>query len=273
MNRKHILTAACLMSTITLAVTSCGGGGSSEAESEAIFPREIQVMDSKTIFTTDSAGRVTRLATTEGDYESLVEFEYGNFREDGNYQARMTWTDNEEPGTRSEIYLMLDDDGCAVYARDTRNTRDEWWMEYNDDNRLEYVRHTGSENSETRITYADGDLSAVTVRDMDGGVESSFTFTYTDGDHDTPMANMMAMMPPMVVLPVYPGDLEPAFNAGLLGKPSRNLPLRRVYTGADDQGLTDYMAWTLDDTGFPTRVVISDPTLTGVNSMAITFVR
>ena len=248
MNRKHILTAACLMSTITLAVTSCGGGGSSEAESEAIFPREIQVMDSKTIFTTDSAGRVTRLATTEGDYESLVEFEYGNFREDGNYQARMTWTDNEEPGTRSEIYLMLDDDGCAVYARDTRNARDEWWMEYNDDNRLEYVRHTGGENSETRITY-------------------------TDGDHDTPMANMMAMMPPMVVLPVYPGDLEPAFNAGLLGKPSRNLPLRRVYTGADDQGLTDYMAWTLDDTGFPTRVVISDPTLTGVNSMAITFVR
>lgn len=176
-------------------------------------------------------------------------------------QIVLTVYDGEEgepynPDYEYKFYVKLNDKGflaeCVGDDENFDGEADIWTFKYNSDSQLNYV-HSTSYNRTWNVTYSNGDITKVEITD-DEPEPTIYNFGYTDGQHSTPIVNKGSVMMFYNCFEIDLDQLELCYLAGLLGKPTKHLPL----TG-DSYGK---YTWTFNADELPTQVTIGYDTYT-----------
>lgn len=166
----------------------------------------------------------------------------------------VTMTENEYDETITS-YFVLNSDGnatsCYTIDKEVGEPVEyiDWTFEYNNDGQLTKVTKTENNVVETtNITYSDGNITSV----KEG--YNTTTIQYTSNTQINPIPNVAAMMMYDDFFDIDVSEIEAAYFAGILGKPTASLPLRK--TESIDE-YTDF-TWVIDEAGYPTSVTIKD---------------
>lgn len=260
MNLKFITLAACAAMTMSLASCSDDDNNGPDVPdvvvpgttTEEVFPEGVPSNVDGMEITTNDKGQVTSIK----DGNETVSFKYGTFSRATNFDVLMEIRDAEYPNDDIDIYLQLNDKGFVKYALEVYTgggySDDEWWFEYNADGQLNYLKRTEGDNEESRITYVNGDATSVSVTSDDHKTPSVREISYTSDLVTTPIANKGGIMLFDSTLSVDMDEMEVAYFAGLLGKGTKNLPVKLLYLS--DNGYRTF-AWTLNTAGLPVKMV------------------
>lgn len=264
---KKFLSVA-LISSVSLAFVACSDDdddpvvpGSTITE---VFPEGTPANVGGAKITTNAQGQVT--AVVNGT--ETVSFSYEPITRATTFDVTMTIKDVNYPDETAVYYLKLNKQGYVEYALEvetyeTESEEQEWWFTYNNAGQLNYMKRTegGGENGFEicNITYADGDITKVvnTEERTDGNTGddgSEYTISYVSGDVKTAIANKGAIMLFDDCFGIDMDDMANAYYAGLLGKATKNLPVKRAYS--PDDYCT--FAWTLNSNGLPTKMTELD---------------
>ena len=113
------------------------------------------------------------------------------------------------------------------------------------DDHIETVIETNkNRKSITTISYKDGDI--VSCTDKIGTETNTYITHYTSKEVTTPIVNKGGLMP-YSLFGVDVDELDIAYYAGMLGKPTRHLPLGYSWNGKKQYTVT----WKLDKEGYP----------------------
>ena len=263
---KRIFTLSAIAFTaFSMALTSCSNtdepgndGIIVEPSSNNVFTAGLPVKANGMSFVTNAKGQVTEI---KGGDEKIT-LEYGSFTHYSNasmvYQAvmRIRNNDNDEG---SNIYIQLDDNGFATYAFQEYlwSGYDKYWFGYNQDGQLSYVKRT--EGDETyNLTYTEGNLHSAVKAYPNGPHRTTTrttTFYYVNDEFHKGVANKGCLM----LFDAWDIDLdemEYAYYAGMLGRPSNNLPMAyhwiTDYGDVTSGGTLGTYHWTIANGGLPT---------------------
>lgn len=176
------------------------------------------------------------------------------------YDMSVMRIENLPEGTQRDpesctYYLNINKKGFATYcyevyydAYDEKTSYDEWWFGYNSDNQLNYMKRTEGGNEVTEMTYTNGDITKVTVKSDEDPYSDVTEISYTTDKFTAPVANKAGIMLFDYTLDVDMDDMNMVYFAGILGKPTKNLPLRLD----NEEGDFEVFDWTIDASGHPT---------------------
>lgn len=150
----------------------------------------------------------------------------------------------------------------------TDNSTDTWEFRYNSDGQLNYMKWNYNDNEEvvtTTITYANGNITGV-KKESDDKTKSirSTSIDYISENQPNGIDNKGCIMLFRKTIGVDMYDMNIAYYAGLLGRGTKKLPLKSVFTysnfGRPFKYIDEYF-WSLDTNGLPTelRVKEDDP--------------
>lgn len=203
-------------------------------------------------FTTNDKGQVTRI---KDEYEEIT-IEYGTFTRATEYQAKATF--KYEGEEESVAYLQFNNQGFISYALQIydgdENDTDTWKFEYNSDGRMTSLKRSEGGDDFT-ISYKDGDITKVTQVDEDGDSQTS-TLSYVNDAHKTPVANKANVMLFDAAFDIDMDEMAILYYAGLLGKGTKNIPMKRVDTWDEGEstGETVYtFFWEFNSNNLPTK--------------------
>lgn len=183
----------------------------------------------------------------------------------------ITKVDSDYDVTRFE--LTLNEAGYIVKAVESENGKVEatYTFTYDADGQLINMEKTEPGYSQSVESYAytwtNGDITAVKMVESEyGDVPETITVTITPSD----IENKSSLM----LYDAYYGldidELEHAYFAGLLGRPSKHLPLEAsAYENGNLRKST--CTWTLDGKGFPSKVFIDIDDVIEPYDITITF--
>ena len=247
-----------------------GGNGGTTTESpepnpSQVFPAGIPQEANGYSIKTDDAGRVSEISDEYG----LVKFAYGKFSRaiaaTTEFNAKMEIYDTSYNGNSELeyiIYLQLNKDGFITYALeeyadDEDNEIDEWRFGYNSDGQINYMFRTEGDNEENFLTYADGNVIKNELKE-NGKVERTTNVLYTNKTITTPIVNKGGIMEFDDAFELDMDEMVFAYYAGMLGKPTKNLPVGNVDISYDDNypTYTGYygLRWEMNDNGLPTAM-------------------
>lgn len=255
MNLKFIALAACAAVTVSLA--SCSDDDNEPdvvvpgTTVEEVFPEGVPSSVAGSVITTNEKGQVTSIK----DGSETVSFKYGTFSRGTDFDVLMEIRDSEYPNDDIDLYLQLNDKGFVKYALEVYKggySDDEWWFEYNSDGQLDCLKRTEGDNEVTRITYTNGNATTISVTSDDHQTPSVDEISYTSDLVKTAIVNKGGIMLFDTTLGVDMDEMEVAYYAGLLGKATKNLPVKRQHKGESDYQTFD---WTLNTSGLPVKMV------------------
>lgn len=242
-----------LCGAMALSFTACGsdddepnvGGGGVES----VFPAGVPASIDGAKITTNAAGQVTKI---EDEY-AVAEFKYGSFTRATTYQVMLTQYDKSNPNEKSVIYMQLNAQGYASRILETysdSNETDSFEFGYNADGQLTSMKRSEGDNEVTTITYTNGNITKVSVKDDESTTPDVTEFSYTSAKVTTPIVNKGGIMFFDSVFDVDLDEMEIAYYAGLLGKATKNLPV-----GSKDGDYTSTFTWTLNAEQLPIKMV------------------
>ncbi|MCM1020800.1 MAG: DUF4595 domain-containing protein [Muribaculum sp.] len=211
----------------------------------AVMPSGAPSSVGSTSISLNEKGQVVKVEN--GD--DTIEFEYGNFSRATTYQVKMTCTDAEEHNV-TVFYIKLNSSGYASKVLEVYSDgyTDTWEFKYNAADQLNYMKR--SEDDEvTNITYTDGDITSVSVKDEDNDKPEVHKISYSE----SPISNKGGVMLFDLMFNIDMDEMGVAYYAGLLGKPTKHLPFRLTY----DRGYTTF-SWDLNNDGLPTILTSTD---------------
>ncbi|WP_414477980.1 DUF4595 domain-containing protein [Prevotella sp.] len=133
---------------------------------------------------------------------------------------------------------------ATEYDSNSNNTESQTWdFEYNNDGHISKMyRSEGDEI--TYFKYEGGDLIEVTVGDAkDDDDKFTYKIFYTSKDIPAPIANIGCIMAYDDTMATDMDEIQLAYYAGLLGMPTKHLPLRYIHENGDILGIFE---WTLN---------------------------
>ncbi len=191
-------------------------------------------------------GLVSSMSTIDGE----VKFEYSKVSSkatDKTPKVRMTITHGK--GEYCQFVMHLGSNGFVKEAEQIEKDLDEtetnqWTFKYNADGQLSYLKKSEG-SKEVFISYKDGDIANVeqTTADNDNWKTN---ILYTSPSVSSPIVNKGCIMMFDEAFEIDLDDIEYAYYAGILGKPTQHLPM-----GASDNKDTSYYKWTFDSNGYP----------------------
>ena len=197
-------------------------------------------------------GQVTKIDDENRD----ITFEYGTFSRSEFYDVKMTiqYKGRDE---KAVLFFQLNEMGFISHALedyiDSYGTDTQTYdFKYDAEGHMVYAYCSDDEET-YNITYTDGVLDKVVETEDDGDTRVT-TFHYTSAEVTTPYENKGNIM----FFDQWNIDLDrvgKAYYAGLLGKPSKNLPLG--YTAKGKEGDSEYSSehifyWEFTVDGLPT---------------------
>lgn len=258
---KFVAMAACV--ALSAGFTSCsdddddnnGGDVVIPGSTSQVFPTGVPSDIDGMKISTDAQGRVTEIK----DGNETTTFEYGTFSRATEFNAKMTVKDSEYPEDDMEFYFQLNERGFVTYALEvyvnsTDSIDDEWRFGYNSDGQLNYMKRSEGGNEVTTVTYTNGDITSVNFKD-DEGENSVCDITYTNDDIKTPIANVSGLMLFDETFGIDMDEMSPAYFAGLLGRATKNLPLRKQWKGESGY---DLFSWTLNSKNQPVKLTVTE---------------
>lgn len=256
-----------LMVTLTVGTTmmaSCSKDNSDEPEQKMVngtdvnprnvFPLGLPKKISELVLTLNEKGQLIQLAEPNDD--ERITFEYKDVALGSTQAPQVILTVTDEPD--KHVYeLYLNRDGFVTHAKETRYSNKEtrysnnhsvgkatWDFAYNADNQLKDVK-CSADKKHIVLEYQNGNVVKTTTTAAGKPTEVT-TITYATASI-RPIENKTGVMLFATTLDADFDNLEVAYYAGLLGKPSKNLPLQ-----SEKSGDKATFKWTLDGNGNPT---------------------
>ena len=251
-----------LMVTLTVGTTmmaSCSKDNSDEPEQKMVngtdinprnvFPLGLPKKISEIVLTLNDKGQLIQLAEPNGD--ERITFEYKDVALGSTQAPQVILTETDEPD--KHVYeLYLNRDGFVTHAKETHYRNDHivgkatWDFAYNADNQLKDAK-CSTDKKHIVLEYQNGNVVKTTTTAAGKPTEVT-TITYATAS-TRPIENKTGVMLFGATLDADFDNLEAAYYAGLLGKPSKNLPLQSEKSG--DKAMSK---WTLDSNGYPTAL-------------------
>lgn len=249
-----------LMVTLTVGTTmmaSCSKDNSDEPEQKMVngtdvnprnvFPLGLPKKLSKIVLTLNEKGQLVRFS--EPNSNDRATFEYKDVALGSTQAPQVILTETDEPD--KYVYeLYLNRDGFVTHAKETHYSNDHiigkatWDFAYNADNQLKDVK-CSVDKKHIVLEYQNGNVVKTTTTAAGKPTEVT-TITYATASI-RPIENKTGVMLFATTLDADFDNLEAAYYAGLLGKPSKNLPLQ-----SEKSGDKATFKWTLDGNGNPT---------------------
>lgn len=251
-----------LMVTLTVGTTmmaSCSKDNSDEPEQKMVngtdvnprnvFPLGLPKKISELVLTLNEKGQLIQLAEPNDD--ERITFEYKDVALGSTQAPQVILTETDEPD--KHVYeLYLNRDGFVTHAKETHYSNDHiigkatWDFAYNADNQLKDVK-CSADKKHIVLEYQNGNVVKTTTTATGKPTEVT-TITYATAS-TRPIENKTGVMLFGATLDADLDYLEAAYYAGLLGKPSKNLPLQ-----SEKSGDKANLKWTLDSNGNPTAL-------------------
>ena len=249
-----------LMVTLTVGTTmmaSCSKDNSDEPEQKMVngtdvnprnvFPLGLPKKISEIVLTLNEKGQLVQFA--EPNSKDRATFEYKDVALGSTQAPQVILTETDEPD--KHVYeLYLNRDGFVTHAKETHYRNDHiagkatWDFAYNADNQLKDVK-CSADKKHIVLEYQNGNVVKTTTTAAGEPTEVT-TITYATASI-RPIENKTGVMLFATTLDADFDNLEVAYYAGLLGKPSKNLPLQ-----SEKSGDKATFKWTLDGNGNPT---------------------
>lgn len=249
-----------LMVTLTVGTTmmaSCSKDNSDEPEQKMVngtdvnprnvFPLGLPKKISENVLTLNEKGQLVQFA--EPNSKDRATFEYKDVALGSTQAPQVILTETDEPD--KHVYeLYLNRDGFVTHAKETHYSNDHiagkatWDFAYNADNQLKDVK-CSADKKHIVLEYQNGNVVKTTTTAAGKPTEVT-TITYATASI-RPIENKTGVMLFGATLDADFDNLEAAYYAGLLGKPSKNLPLQ-----SEKSGDKATFKWTLDGNGNPT---------------------
>ena len=251
-----------LMVTLTVGTTmmaSCSKDNSDEPEQRMVngtdvnprnvFPLGLPKKISELVLTQNEKGQLIQLAEPNDD--ERITFEYKDVALGSTQAPQVILTETDEPD--KHVYeLYLNRDGFVTHAKETHYRNDHiagkatWDFAYNADNQLKDAK-CSTDKKHIVLEYQNGNVVKTTTTATGKPTEVT-TITYATAS-TRPIENKTGVMLFGATLDADLDYLEAAYYAGLLGKPSKNLPLQ-----SEKSGDKANLKWTLDSNGNPTAL-------------------
>lgn len=234
------------------------------------------------VFTQGVPAEVGNMAiskNSKGLVTKIVEYEYGEAYKTTTFDytpsssravsvpASYDMTMNVEWGNDPDgvdFYIRLNAQGYIEYAyevdedKEYGDTAEEWWFKYNANGQLIEMKRTEGDNEVTTITYdANGDITAIALKDDDGPQMTS-AISYTDKGHTTPILNKGGIMLYDDSFRIDMDEMAPAYYAGLLGIATKHLPLSAEETENDGYKYNYTYTWELNSNGLPEKFTATE---------------
>ena len=249
-----------LMVTLTVGttmMTSCSKDNSDEPEQKMVngtdvnprnvFPLGLPKKISEIVLTLNEKGQLVQFS--EPNSNDRATFEYKDVALGSTQAPQVILTETDEPD--KHVYeLYLNRDGFVTHAKETHYSNDHiigkatWDFAYNADNQLKDVK-CSADKKHIVLEYQNGNVVKTTTTTVVKPTEVT-TITYATAS-TRPIENKTGVMLFATTLDADFDNLEVAYYAGLLGKPSKNLPLQ-----SEKSGDKATFKWTLDGNGNPT---------------------
>ena len=249
-----------LMVTLTVGTTmmaSCSKDNSDEPEQKMVngtdvnprnvFPLGLPKKISEIVLTLNEKGQLVQFS--EPNSNDRATFEYKDVALGSTQAPQVILTETDEPD--KHVYeLYLNQDGFVTHAKETHYSNDHiigkatWDFAYNADNQLKDVK-CSADKKHIVLEYQNGNVVKTTTTTTGKPTEVT-TITYATASI-RPIENKTGVMLFATTLDADFDNLEVAYYAGLLGKPSKNLPLQ-----SEKSGDKATFKWTLDGNGNPT---------------------
>ena len=249
-----------LMVTLTVGTTmmaSCSKDNSDEPEQKMVngtdvnprnvFPLGLPKKISEIVLTLNEKGQLVQFSQPKSNDRAT--FEYKDVALGSTQAPQVILTETDEPD--KYVYeLYLNQDGFVTHAKETHYSNDHiigkatWDFAYNADNQLKDVK-CSADKKHIVLEYQNGNVVKTTTTTASEPTEVT-TITYTTASI-RPIENKTGVMLFGTTLDADFDNLEVAYYAGLLGKPSKNLPLQ-----SEKSGNKATFKWTLDGNGNPT---------------------
>lgn len=249
-----------LMVTLTVGTTmmaSCSKDNSDEPEQKMVngtdvnprnvFPLGLPKKLSEIVLTLNEKGQLVQFS--EPNSNDRATFEYKDVALGSTQAPQVILTETDEPD--KYVYeLYLNRDGFVTHAKETHYSNDHiigkatWDFAYNADNQLKDVK-CSADKKHIVLEYQNGNVVKTTTTTVGKPTEVT-TITYATASI-RPIENKTGVMLFGTTLDADFDNLEVAYYAGLLGKPSKNLPLQ-----SEKSGDKATFKWTLDGNGNPT---------------------
>ena len=251
-----------LMVTLTVGTTmmaSCSKDNSDEPEQKMVngtdvnprnvFPLGLPKKLSEKVLTLNEKGQLIQLAEPNDD--ERITFEYKDVALGSTQAPQVILTETDEPD--KHVYeLYLNRNGFVTHAKETHYRNDHiagkatWDFAYNADNQLKDAK-CSADKKHIVLEYQNGNVVKTTTTTAGEPTEVT-TITYATASI-RPIENKTGVMLFGATLDADFDNLEVAYYAGLLGKPSKNLPLQ-----SEKSGDKANLKWTLDSNGNPTAL-------------------
>ena len=251
-----------LMVTLTAGIammTSCSKDNSDEPEQKMVngtdvnprnvFPLGLPKKISENVLTLNEKGQLVQFA--EPNSKDRATFEYKDVALGSTQAPQVILTETDEPD--KHVYeLYLNRDGFVTHAKETHYRNDHiigkatWDFAYNADNQLKDAK-CSTDKKHIVLEYQNGNVVKTTTTTAGEPTEVT-TITYATASI-RPIENKTGVMLFGATLDADFDNLEVAYYAGLLGKPSKNLPLQ-----SEKSGDKATFKWTLDGNGNPTAL-------------------
>lgn len=251
-----------LMVTLTVGtamMASCSKDNSDEPEQKMVngtdvnprnvFPLGLPKKLSENVLTLNEKGQLVQ--SSEPNSNNRATFEYKDVALGSTQAPQVILKVTDEPD--KYVYeLYLNRDGFVTHAKETRYSNNHsvgkatWDFAYNADNQLKDVK-CSTDKKHIVLEYQNGNVVKTTTTTASEPTEVT-TITYATAS-TRPIENKTGVMFFASTLDADLDYLEAAYYAGLLGKPSKNLPLQSEKSG--DKAMSK---WTLDSNGYPTAL-------------------
>lgn len=251
-----------LMVTLTAGIammTSCSKDNSDEPEQKMVngtdvnprnvFPLGLPKKISEKVLTLNEKGQLIQLAEPNDD--ERITFEYKDVALGSTQAPQVILTETDEPD--KHVYeLYLNRNGFVTHAKETHYRNDHiagkatWDFAYNADNQLKDAK-CSADKKHIVLEYQNGNVVKTTTTAAGKPTEVT-TITYATASTRR-IENKTGVMLFATTLNADLDYLEAAYYAGLLGKPSKNLPLQ-----SEKSGDKANLKWTLDSNGNPTAL-------------------
>lgn len=249
-----------LMVTLTVGTTmmaSCSKDNSDEPEQKMVngtdinprnvFPLGLPKKISEIVLTLNEKGQLVQFSQPKSNDRAT--FEYKDVALGSTQAPQVILTETDEPD--KYVYeLYLNQDGFVTHAKETHYSNDHiagkatWDFAYNADNQLKDVK-CSADKKHIVLEYQNGNVVKTTTTTVGKPTEVT-TITYATASI-RPIENKTGVMLFATTLDADFDNLEVAYYAGLLGKPSKNLPLQ-----SEKSSDKATFKWTLDGNGNPT---------------------
>ena len=249
-----------LMVTLTVGTTmmaSCSKDNSDEPEQKMVngtdvnprnvFPLGLPKKISEKVLTLNEKGQLVQFS--EPNSNDRATFEYKDVALGSTQAPQVILTETDEPD--KHVYeLYLNRDGFVTHAKETHYRNDHiagkatWDFAYNADNQLKDAK-CSTDKKHIVLEYQNGNVVKTTTTTVVKPTEVT-TITYATAS-TRPIENKTGVMLFGATLDADLDYIEAAYYAGLLGKPSKNLPLQ-----SEKSGDKATFKWTLDGNGNPT---------------------